>query len=219
MSPRAYGSMNTIPSQSVHLPVIVMVRQFVLRTSLLSAFVAGGISLALASANPELEAHQPSQAAADAFRELAGTDMAFIAAGMVRPLETVSDLSVLLVYPTDTLSVLQLSGAQVRQALERSVSLLPLPSSSFLQISGVEVTYSRGAPADKRVTLATVNGVRLNESERYTVAVPTTLARGGLGYFKVWQRDDIQRTIEGQTLESILKGKPFKSTPSRWTAQ
>ncbi|MBL8059495.1 MAG: 5'-nucleotidase C-terminal domain-containing protein [Chthonomonas sp.] len=169
------------------------------------------------ASNPELESHSPSQAAADALREAAGADMAFLAAGMVKPLASVSDLSQLLVYPTDTLSVVKLSGAQIRLALERSVSLVPLPSSAFLQISGLEVAFSKSAPVDKRITDVSVGNSKLDGSKVYTVAMPTTLARGGLGYFKVWNKDAITRTLDG-TLESILKGKTNRNTSDRWTA-
>lgn len=180
---------------------------------LLGALVLmGGIAFA---SDPEKESHGPSQAAADAMREAAGTDVAFLAAAMVKPLPSVSDLSTLLVYPTDTLSVVKLSGTQLRQALERSVSLAPLPSSAFLQISGLEVTYSKSAPADRRITDVSVGAAKLENGKSYTVAMPTTLARGGLGYFKVWNKDAIVKTLDG-TLESFLKGKPGRNLGDRW---
>lgn len=181
--------------------------------------LSGAAFGATISANPELESHGPSQAAADVLREVTGADAAFLPAGMVKPLAEVSDLAQLLVYPTDTVSVVKLSGAQVRSALERSVSLVPLPSSAFLQVSGIEATYSKGAPVDKRLTKISIAGAALDEGRVYNIAMPTTLARGGLGYFKVWNRENISRTLEDQTLESFLKGKPNRSTGSRWIAQ
>lgn len=182
-----------------------------------SLVLLASVSTTAFASNPELESHAPSQAAADALREATGADMAFLAAGMVKPLASVSDLSQLLVYPTDTLSVVKLSGAQIRLALERSVSLVPLPSSAFLQLSGLEATYSKSAPADKRLTDITVGNSKLDGSKTYNVAMPTTLARGGLGYFKVWNKDAITRTLDG-TLESLLKGKSSRNTADRWTA-
>lgn len=191
------------------------------RTSIGLTIFALTFALSAASwaSNPEVESHGPSQAAADVLRETAGADIAFLAAAMVKPLASVSDLSQLLVYPTDTLSVVKLSGAEVRMALERSVSLSPLPSSAFLQLSGIAATYSKSAPADKRITDVMVGNSKLDNAKSYNVAMPTTLARGGLGYFKVWSRDAITRTLDGQSLESILQGRPMKSTSDRWTAQ
>lgn len=174
-------------------------------------------SLAYAG-DPEREADLPSQSAADILREAAGAEIAFLAAGMVRNIENPTDLAQILVYPTDTLSVLKLRGSQVREALERSVALLPLPSSSFLQLSGIEATYSRAAQPDSRLTDVLVGGSKLDDARSYTVAMPTTLARGGLGYFKVWDRQAIERTLEGQTLESLLSGKRVTPTSSRWNA-
>ncbi len=171
------------------------------------------------AANPETESHGPSQSAADVIREFAGADVAFLAAGMVKAIDAPTDLAQLLVYPTDTVSVVRLTGAELKAAFERSVSLLPLPSSAFLQVSGAEITFSKSSPADRRVQSVSIGNAKLDGAKSYTVAMPTTLARGGLGYFKVWSRDAITKTVEGATLESILKGRAPKSTADRWISQ
>lgn len=190
--------------------------QKLMSTTLLAALALGPV-MAWAS-NPELESHKPSQAAADVFRQLTGADMAFLPAGLVKSVDAVTDLSQLMVYPTDTLSVVKLTGAQVRLALERSVSLAPLPSSAFLQLSGLTVTYSKSAAPDKRIISVQVGDSKLSDSATYQVAMPTTLARGGLGYFKVWDKSKIDRTLEGQSLESILTGKRPTESADRWIA-
>lgn len=186
-----------------------------LRTFALLSLIAGAC-LAMAE-NPEQGPHKPSQAAADVLREATGADIAFIPAGMIRPLDSVQDLAQILQYPTDLVGVVKISGTQVRQALERSVSLLPLGSSSFLQLSGIEATYSKSAPAEKRITSVMVGTAKLDDAKEYRIAMPMALARGGLGYFKVWKSDQIEKMPE-QTLESILSGKKSTNTPDRWTA-
>lgn len=165
---------------------------------------------------PANAAHLPSQAAADVLRDVAGTDGAFLAAGLVKETYQSDNLASLLQYPTDELVVVSLTGAQVRQAFERTLSLYPLPNTSFLQISGFEVQFSKGAESGHRVTSATASGSRLEDEKTYTVAMPSSLGRGGLGYFKIWDKSKIAKTVENVTVESALKGKRFVESSPRW---
>lgn len=174
-----------------------------------------GLSAGLLAA-PDLESHAPSQTAADLFREAAGTDMAFLAAGLVRSNFDAKDLATLMRYPSDELAVVKLKGSQVRAAFERSVALFPSPTDCFLQISNAEVSFSKSGDPDKRVKSIAVAGQKLDENKDYTVAMPMTLARGGLGYFKVWDKNQITKTVSGVTLEQILSGKAAVDSAPRW---
>lgn len=181
--------------------------------------LAAGLTIAwacFATAGPETEAHPPSQAAADVIREAAGAEAAFLAAGMVRDQAKSDDLATLLRYPTDELAVVRLKGSQIRAALERSVSLFPSPTDSFLQLSNIEAVFSKSAPPDSRVTSVTLGGAKLDDARFYMVAMPGTLARGGLGYFKVWDRSQIRNIVEGVTLGEVLKGRKPVETAPRW---
>lgn len=175
--------------------------------------------VAFAQSNPETGAHLPSQCAADALRSFAGTDGAFLAAGLVKETYDKNDLSTLLQYPTDEIVIVKLSGALLKQAFERSVSLYPQPNASFLQISGFEVTFSKTAAPDSRILGVTAGGMPLDDSRDYQVAMPSSLGRGGLGYFKIWDKSKIVKTIEKATMESVLKDKKYSETSPRWTAQ
>ena len=174
---------------------------------------------ATSGGGPTSAAHIPSQAAADVLREVAGTDGAFLAAGMVKESYQADNLASLLQYPTDELVIVSLTGAQIRQAFERTLSLYPLPNTSFLQISGFEVQFSKSAESGRRVTSATASGVKLDDDKTYTVAMPSSLGRGGLGYFKIWDKSRITKTIGNVTVESALKGKRFIDSSPRWVAQ
>jgi len=151
-------------------------------------------------------------------RAAAGTDIAFLAAGLVKEGFDKEDLGTILQYPTDEVVVLNLTGAQVKLALERSVQLFPQPNQSFLQVSGLEATFSKSAPPLGRVTSVMVAGVKLDEGKVYSVAMPSTLARGGLGYFKVWDKVKIERKLTGK-IEDVLRGKRSVGSASRWSAQ
>jgi 2',3'-cyclic-nucleotide 2'-phosphodiesterase (5'-nucleotidase family) len=174
-------------------------------------------ALAFCQSTAEVGAHGPSQAAADVLHEYAGTDGAFLAAGLVKTSFQKDDLATLLQYPTDQLVVVVITGSQVKQAFERSLSLYPQANTSFLQISGFEVVFSKDAPSGQRVVQVRCNGLALDESKEYKVAMPSSLGRGGLGYFKIWDKNKIVKTFD-KTVESILKGKRFVETSSRWVA-
>jgi 2',3'-cyclic-nucleotide 2'-phosphodiesterase (5'-nucleotidase family) len=187
-----------------------------LRAVAASALILGS---GAAWCSPETEAFAPAQAAADVLREAAGAEIAFLPAGMLKSAFEPENLASLLQYPTDELAVVNLRGSQIRLAFERSVSLFPSPSSAFLQLSGIEFTFSRSAAPDSRVLTITLDGQRLDPNRTYSVAMPATIARGGLGYFRVWNRDQIARVMTGVTLESLLRGRPVKASPARVRAE
>jgi hypothetical protein len=62
----------------------------------------------------------------------------------------------------------------------------------------------------------TVGGKTLDHQAEYLVAMPISLARGGYGYFNVWDKSAIVKNVEGATLESVLKGKKADSQAPRW---
>lgn len=170
---------------------------------------------ALAWAGPDTEGTAAGQSVADALRDFAKTDVAFVAAGQLRTSAN-DDLVSQIQYPSDEIAVVKLTGKQLRAALERAVSLYPSPNPGFLQVSGLEVSFRARGGADARITAVSVNGGALDAGRTYTVAMPGSLARGGLGYFTVWEKNAIERTISGATLESVLKGKTVGARPSRW---
>lgn len=159
-----------------------------------------------------------AQAAADAMRQFAGTDGAFLAADLVKETYSKENLASLLKFPSETMVVVSISGAQLKQAFERSLSLFPHPNPSFLQLSGFEVTFKSTGAVNQRVIRATANGSPIVDTKTYTVAMPSTLGRGILGYFKVWEQSQITKTFD-QSLDTILLDKPFVASAPRWSAQ
>ncbi|HEX5324328.1 MAG TPA: 5'-nucleotidase [Capsulimonadaceae bacterium] len=94
---------------------------------------------------------------------------------------------------SDTVVLLQLSGAQILKALNHGLSRLPASYAGFLQISGLRVTYSTDS---HRATVASAilpNGSALSADRTYTVATSRLLADGAVGYFEVWSKSDISR--------------------------
>lgn len=167
----------------------------------------------------EVEAFLPAQAAGDILREAARVDGAFLAAGMLKDAYQSDNLATLLEYPDDELVVVALKGSLVRQAFERSISLYPQPNSSFLQISGFEVTFNPNAAPNQRVRSVTAGGLPLDDNKVYNIAMPRILARGGYGYFKIWDKNKIVSTVPNLTVEKALAGKKYVETKPRWVAQ
>jgi 5'-nucleotidase len=82
----------------------------------------------------------------------------------------------------NTVVLLEVSGADVRQALERSAQALPAPAGRFLQTAGLTHVVDPTRPPGSRITAVTIGGEPLAAEGRYRVAVPDYLARGGDGY-------------------------------------
>ncbi|QAS53423.1 5'-nucleotidase C-terminal domain-containing protein [Halobacillus litoralis] len=86
----------------------------------------------------------------------------------------------------NTLATMELTGAEVKEALEHSVSNAPEESGGFLQVSGLNYTYDSSLDAGERVQSVTVNKdgewVTLADDETYVIATNAFTAKGGDGY-------------------------------------
>jgi len=137
---------------------------------------------------------------ADAIRESVKADIALIASSEIRSKTPVSisstkspeEISSLVNYPEDTVTVILITGKQLMAALEQSVSSYPKPTLRFLQVSGLSFTFDPAKVQGSRVIKVTIGEDNLAPLTKYTVAVTRSLARGALGYWKVWSRDNIK---------------------------
>jgi 2',3'-cyclic-nucleotide 2'-phosphodiesterase (5'-nucleotidase family) len=87
----------------------------------------------------------------------------------------------------NSLAIMQLTGAEIKEALEHSVKDAPKASGGFLQVSGLKFTYDSSLPAGQRVQSVEVkedgvNYVSLDLNKTYAVATNTFTAKGGDGY-------------------------------------
>ncbi|MCS6948938.1 MAG: 5'-nucleotidase C-terminal domain-containing protein, partial [bacterium] len=77
----------------------------------------------------------------DALRDVSGADIAWLPAAAFHEVSLSRDtppaemVNRLLPYRDDRVAVLKLTGAQILQALERSLTLYPQPNAGFLQVS------------------------------------------------------------------------------------
>ncbi len=77
---------------------------------------------------------------------------------------------------------LELTGAQVRAALEHGVSDIENGAGRFPQVSGLSFSFDASKPAGSRVTVVSVAGQPLNDGASYTLATNDYVAGGGDGY-------------------------------------
>ena len=147
---------------------------------------------------------------ADALKAFARADAALVPADAVAPVSipkgpiTRDALKSLLQDPDDEVAIINLTGAQLRVALERCVSMHPKPFDGFLQVSGIIVEFDSGRSPGPRLLKVTVNGAALDANRKYRVAAQYTLASGGLGYYRMWPDNEVART--GKSVLDALAG-------------
>ena len=162
--------------------------------------------------------HVGAQAAADLMRESAKSQAAFLTAGNLNAAFDEKNLASLMQFPTEQVVVVDVLGSDVRAALERSIALYPQPNRSFLQISGFTVEFNPSGTPNNRIRSVSIENGAMDEGKTYSIAMPLSLARGGMGYFKQWDKQKIVRTLPG-TIEDILRDKRAASSPSRWVSR
>jgi 2',3'-cyclic-nucleotide 2'-phosphodiesterase (5'-nucleotidase family) len=185
-----------------------------------TAVAAGTTTAELTSANAQRVETSFGDLAADALVNAAGTTIAFVPAVSFKsgtiPAGPVTEQNVsdLLTQPTETWAVVSLSGAELRESLERSVSRSPQPNAGFLQVSGVSMTYDPEQSRNSRIVNLTVSGADVQANKDYEVAMPLSLAKGGSGYFTIFGEEDIVRTGSDKMTDLIVNFVDQKGTVS-----
>jgi 2',3'-cyclic-nucleotide 2'-phosphodiesterase (5'-nucleotidase family) len=185
-----------------------------------SAFAAGTTATELTSANAQRAETSFGDLAADALVSAAGTTIGFVPAVSFKsgtiPAGPVTEEKVadLLTKPTETWAVVSLSGSELREALERSVSRAPQPHAGFLQVSGISMTYDQQQPRNSRIVNLTISGADVQPNQDYEVAMPLSLAKGGSGYFMIFGEADIVRSGSDEMADAIVNFVEQKETVS-----
>ncbi|WNB92518.1 5'-nucleotidase C-terminal domain-containing protein [Bacillus sp. NEB1478] len=87
----------------------------------------------------------------------------------------------------NTLATMKLTGAEIKTALEHSVSLAPVENGGFLHMSGMKLTYDSTKSAGSRVVsieLKNTDGTytAIDPSKEYVIATNAFTAKGGDGF-------------------------------------
>ncbi|GAB4455923.1 MAG: hypothetical protein OHK0029_12910 [Armatimonadaceae bacterium] len=191
-----------------------------LALALVPALVAGTWTAAQAAATAAVQANlsnaevrseetEAGNIVADALRQSAGADIAFVPAAVFRagataPRPASAEQVASLVDPaTDVVVILPVRGDRVLAALERAVSFAPQASAGFLQVSGIKFRFDPRKGSQQRVSEVTVNGQPLVATQVYRIAMPQPLSIGQQGYFQVWDRD-AKPNSTGKTIADAL---------------
>ncbi|MBI1332808.1 MAG: 5'-nucleotidase C-terminal domain-containing protein [Armatimonadetes bacterium] len=170
----------------------------------------------VASANgPSAQETQVGQSIADIFRSASGADIAFVASGFLSVSKDTKDLASSFQFPTDELWLVTLTGKQLNEAFEKSISFYPESSPDMLFLSGTEVTFQTARASRPKILSANVAGTNLDPAKTYTVSMPASLARGGLCYYSVWNFTKPEKVIS-PSIEKLLKGKSVQTSTLRW---
>ncbi|WP_363349198.1 bifunctional UDP-sugar hydrolase/5'-nucleotidase [Methylocystis echinoides] len=126
---------------------------------------------------------------ADAMRAATGADVAILNGGAIRgdavlPAgATLTRKSVLAALPfANRLVTIELSGADLRAALESAYGALGKDAGRFAQISGARLALRRDAVPGSRLLAIAIGGAPLDEKRLYRIATNDYLANGKDGY-------------------------------------
>ncbi len=147
---------------------------------------------------------------ADALRSASGADIGFVAAVSCKP-DTIpagpvtqDQLAAMLQNPGEVWAVSKLTGAQVQAAIEKSLSRLPGTNNGFLQVAGLKVTFDPDGQRNSRVISIIVGPAPLDPDQQYRVVMPLSLAKGGSGYFTIFDASKIEGEPSAQSLLQTL---------------
>src|SRR5215510_9359432 len=126
---------------------------------------------------------------ADAMRVIGRTDAAIMNGGGIRagklyaPGTTITRRDILSELPFNNRVVtVEISGRDLKRALENGLSQLPDAAGRFPQVSGIALEADLKRPPGSRITSIKIGGAPLQDDRIYRVAINDFLARGGDRY-------------------------------------
>ena len=126
-----------------------------------------------------------SELVCDAITAETGADFTIVNGGGIRASLSAGDVTlgeVNAVLPfTNIVTVCEITGDEVYQALEHGYSMLPETNGAFSQ-TDLQVVYSEDKPAGERIDEVLLNGEPIDRAATYTVATNDFMAAGGDGY-------------------------------------
>jgi 2',3'-cyclic-nucleotide 2'-phosphodiesterase (5'-nucleotidase family) len=140
---------------------------------------------------------------ADIYAKAGEADIGMVHSGSLRKDIGQGDVrlvDILDAYPfVDPVLVKELSGEQIRRALEQSLTF----ERGLLQFSGLEMTYDLSQPNYGRIVALTRNGEPVMDDDPFTVAAGGFLAEGG-DYFVSFAESDVIRDA-GKVSDTIVE--------------
>ncbi|WP_421726283.1 bifunctional metallophosphatase/5'-nucleotidase [Bauldia sp.] len=145
----------------------------------------------------------------DAMRQAVDADIAITNGGGIRadreyePGTKLTRGDVLAELPFGNKTVkLEMTGAQIRAALENGFSGVETVAGRFPQVSGLTIETNYGRPAGERVLSVMVDGAPLDDAATYTVATNDFLANGGDGYAVFTEAPNLINPVDATLMAS-----------------
>ncbi len=148
---------------------------------------------------------------ADSIRNAMRADIAFINSGGIRGDTTYAAGTVLTrehiqseLPFNNTVQLFEMTGAQLKGALEHGLSCLDELDGCFLQVSNIKMTYNSAFPKGQRVISVDIQGQKLNPIKKYKVATLNFLASGGDGFVMLKGTPSISNLVSGKLLWEVV---------------
>jgi 5'-nucleotidase / UDP-sugar diphosphatase len=147
---------------------------------------------------------------ADAMRAHLRTDVALLNGGGIRsdrivPAGPLTRRDVASLLPFGNVAVvLEISGRQLRQALEFGLAQLDRQGGGFLQVAGLTLVFDPARLPGARLVEVAVGGAPLDPERRYSVAVVDYVARGGDGFTAFHDARVVLDAASGPLVSDIL---------------
>jgi 2',3'-cyclic-nucleotide 2'-phosphodiesterase (5'-nucleotidase family) len=125
---------------------------------------------------------------ADALRTWAESDVALVNGGGIRsdkvyPAGSLTKKDIMSILPFTNYGVkLEVTGQQIKDALENGVSKIENGAGRFSQVSGMSYIFDPNKPAGSRIIEVKIGSQSLDLSKTYTLATLDFVAEGGDGY-------------------------------------
>lgn len=148
---------------------------------------------------------------ADAIRDSTGADIAITNGGGIRankqyqPGQTLTRRDVLSELPFGNSTVMvEITGKDVKDALENGVSQVDNRAGRFPQVSGMKFTYDPKAAPGSRVVSVEIGGKPLDPAAKYKVASNDFMFGGGDGYSSLGKGRTLIGKTDGKLMANVV---------------
>jgi 5'-nucleotidase / UDP-sugar diphosphatase len=101
-------------------------------------------------------------------------------------------------------AMVEITGKDIRDALENSVSQIDNRAGRFPQVSGIVVTVDTKAAVGSRITAITLGGKDLDPAAKYKVATNDFMLGGGDGYTALGRGKTLIGKTDGKLMASVV---------------
>jgi len=214
-SSKLEGSLETIDLHSIERDpeVSALIHSYSSRLDLLLKQKIGKISRSFNTIQTEVRTKENAfgNLVADAVRNAVQADIAFLNSGGIRGNRqyeagyalTREDIQMEMPF-NNTVELFEMTGRQIRQALEQGLSCIDLMDGCFLQVSNIRMRYDPNQASGNRVIDILVGGKPLKPEASYRVGTLNFLASGGDGFDMLQNSPRLTRAGSGKLLWEVV---------------